>query len=81
MRQRNMASHLEFRHIKSIFIQKSKSGKDNKIAGIDARSCRSIIKEKIKVLDIGLIHDWYNNEWGYSARLAEFTEFVGIRLR
>jgi glyceraldehyde 3-phosphate dehydrogenase len=24
---------------------------------------------------------WYDNEWGYSCRLAEFAEFVGTRLR
>lgn len=24
---------------------------------------------------------WYDNEWGYSCRLAEFAEFVGNRLR
>lgn len=24
---------------------------------------------------------WYDNEWGYSTRLAEFAEFVGTRLR
>jgi glyceraldehyde-3-phosphate dehydrogenase type I len=24
---------------------------------------------------------WYDNEWGYSCRLAEFCEFVGTRLR
>ena len=23
---------------------------------------------------------WYDNEWGYSSRLAEFTEFVGKKL-
>jgi len=46
----------------------------------DTIACRSIIKEKIKVLDIGLIHDWYNNEWGYSCRLAEFAEFIGKKI-
>jgi glyceraldehyde-3-phosphate dehydrogenase type I len=24
---------------------------------------------------------WYDNEWGYSCRLAEFAEFIGTRLR
>jgi glyceraldehyde 3-phosphate dehydrogenase len=24
---------------------------------------------------------WYDNEWGYSCRLAQFTDFVGTRLR
>ena len=24
---------------------------------------------------------WYDNEWGYSCRLAEFAEFIGSRLR
>ena len=23
---------------------------------------------------------WYDNEWGYSCRLAEFCEFVGKKL-
>jgi glyceraldehyde 3-phosphate dehydrogenase len=23
---------------------------------------------------------WYDNEWGYSTRLAEFTEFVGKKI-
>ena len=23
---------------------------------------------------------WYDNEWGYSCRLAEFTDFVGKKL-
>jgi glyceraldehyde 3-phosphate dehydrogenase len=24
---------------------------------------------------------WYDNEWGYSTRLAEFAEFVGGKLQ
>jgi len=23
---------------------------------------------------------WYDNEWGYSCRLAEFAEFIGKKL-
>jgi len=23
---------------------------------------------------------WYDNEWGYSTRLAEFAEFVGNKI-
>ena len=24
---------------------------------------------------------WYDNEWGYSCRLADFTDFVGKKLK
>jgi len=45
-------------------------------------SCQSIIKKNKSnnLTIIELIHDWYNNEWGYSCRLAEFAEFVGKRI-
>ena len=26
------------------------------------------------------IFGWYDNEWGYAARLADLAEFVGARL-
>jgi glyceraldehyde 3-phosphate dehydrogenase len=42
-------------------------------AVVDALSTK-VNKNLIKVLA------WYDNEWGYSCRLAEFTEFVGKKL-
>jgi len=38
--------------------------------------------EQIMVKDnLVKVLGWYDNEWGYSCRLAEFAEFVGTRLR
>jgi len=38
-------------------------------------SASTMVKDNlIKILG------WYDNEWGYSCRLAEFAEFVGKRL-
>ena len=46
---------------------------DSHSAIVDAS--QTMVKDNIiKVLA------WYDNEWGYSCRLAEFTNFVGKRL-
>jgi len=39
--------------------------------------------ENTKVIDGNLIKilAWYDNEWGYACRLAEFAEYVGRKLR
>jgi len=42
-------------------------------AVVDALSTK-VIGNLVKILA------WYDNEWGYSCRLAEFTEFVGKKL-
>ena len=39
-------------------------------------------KEFVMVQDKNLVKilSWYDNEWGYSCRLAEFTEYIGKKL-
>jgi glyceraldehyde 3-phosphate dehydrogenase len=39
--------------------------------------------ENTKVIDNNLVKilAWYDNEWGYSCRLAEFAEFIGKKLK
>ena len=41
---------------------------------VDAMSTASIGERMVKVLS------WYDNEWGYSARVVDLAEFVGERL-
>src|SRR3989344_6323589 len=45
-------------------------------------SCSSIVDMNETMVNENMIKvvGWYDNEWGYSCRLAEFCEFVGNRL-
>ncbi|HAP32025.1 MAG TPA: glyceraldehyde-3-phosphate dehydrogenase, partial [Firmicutes bacterium] len=40
---------------------------------IDAQSTMMIGKRVVKILT------WYDNEWGYSARLVDLTKFIAER--
>ncbi len=45
--------------------------------------CHSAIVDSIMTMVIGnlvKVIGWYDNEWGYSCRLAEFAEFVGKKI-
>jgi glyceraldehyde 3-phosphate dehydrogenase len=44
-------------------------------ATVDAENTKVIDGNLVKVLA------WYDNEWGYSCRLAEFAEFIGKKLK
>jgi len=41
---------------------------------VDAQSTRAI-GNMVKVLS------WYDNEWGYAARFADFIEFIGKKIQ
>ena len=57
---------------------------ENELVSMDFKgdSYSSIVDESQTMVKDNLIKiiAWYDNEWGYSCRLAEFTEFVGKKL-
>ncbi len=46
-------------------------------------SYSSIVDEELTMVNGNMVKvvGWYDNEWGYSCRLAEFTQFVADRLK
>ena len=48
--------------------------KGNSFSAVVDASLTTVIENLIKIIA------WYDNEWGYACRLAEFSEYVGKRL-